>query len=184
MRALIVIDMQVGCFSGSLPRWDAEGTVARINQLARTIRKNGQVVFIQHTEPADGLARGSDEWALLPTLDRAPTDLVIEKSACDSFLETSLEKILRNHGIDELVITGCATDFCVDTTVRAAAALKFKVVVPSDAHTTRDRPHLDACSIIAHHNYMWADLLLPRQERVRLLPTQQLLSELRDAQTQ
>lgn len=181
MRALIVIDMQVGCFSG-IPRWDAEGTVARINQFARTIRRNGLVVFIQHTEPADGLARGSDAWALLPTLDRAPTDLVIEKSACDSFLETSLERTLRNQEIDELVITGCATDFCVDTTVRTAGALKFKVVVPSDTHTTRDRPHLDASSIIAHHNYMWADLLLPRQARIRVLPTQQLLGELCDAQ--
>ena len=181
MRALIVVDMQVGCFSGQPPRWDAEGTIARVNQLAGAIRRNGLVVFIQHTESSDGLTRGSDEWALLPTLDRTPRDLVIEKSACDSFLETKLEDTLRAYGIDELVITGCATDFCVDTTIRAAGALKFKVVVPSDAHTTRDRPHLDACSIIAHHNYMWANLLLPKQARVRLLPTHQLLGELHDA---
>jgi nicotinamidase-related amidase len=181
MRALVIVDMQVGCFSGQPPRRDAEGTIDRINQLADAIRRNGLVVFIQHTEPADGLARGSDQWALLPTLDIKPRDLVIEKSSCDSFLETKLEDVLRGHGIDELVITGCATDFCVDTTIRAAGALKFKVVVPSDAHTTRDRPHLDACSIIAHHNYMWADLLLPRQARIRLLPTQQLLDELHDA---
>ena len=181
MRALIVIDMQVGCFSGQFPRWDAEGTVARINQLANAIRRNGLVVFIQHTEAADGLAPGSDDWELLPTLDRTSLDLVIEKSACDSFLETTLENALRSYGVDELVITGCATDFCVDTTIRSAGALKFKVTVPSDAHTTRDRPHLDACSIIAHHNYMWADLLLPRQARVRLLPTKQLLHELLDA---
>ena len=181
MRALVIIDMQVGCFAGQPPRRDVEGTVARVNQLAAAIRRNGQVVFIQHTEPADGLARGSNEWALLPALDRTPGDFVIEKSACDSFLETKLEDILRSHGIDELIITGCATDFCVDTTIRTAGALKFKVVVPSDAHTTRDRPHLDAQSIIAHHNFMWAELLLPRQARVRVLPTHQLLGELHDA---
>jgi nicotinamidase-related amidase len=180
MRALIVIDMQAGLFSGDPPRRDADGTISRINQLARATRRNGRVVFVQHTEPADDLAQGSDEWALLPTLDRTPGDLVIEKSACDSFLETRLEDTLRSHGIDELIITGCATDFCVDTTIRTAGALKFKVVVPSDAHTTRDRPHLDAQSIIAHHNYMWAGLLLPRQARVRVLPTRQLLRELTD----
>jgi nicotinamidase-related amidase len=181
MRALISIDMQVGCFSGQPQRWDAEGLIARVNQLGGVIRRDGLVVYIQHTEPVDGLAHGSDEWALLPSLDRAPGDLVIEKSACDSFLETNLEDVLRSHGVDELVITGCATDFCVDTTVRTAGALKFKVVVPSDGHTTRDRPHLDAQSIIAHHNYMWADLLLPRQARVRVMPTQQLVSELHNA---
>lgn len=181
MRALIVVDMQVGFFSGQPPRWDAEGTTERINLLAGSIRRDGLVVFIQHTEPADGLARGSDAWALLPSLNRQHGDPVIEKSACDSFLETELGGLLQSHGIDELVITGCATDFCVDTTIRAAGALKYKVVVPSDAHTTRDRPHLDARSIIAHHNFMWADLLLPKQARVRVLPTHQLLSELNTA---
>jgi nicotinamidase-related amidase len=181
MHALIIVDMQVGCFAGQPPRRDAEGTIARINQLAGAIRRNGKVVFIQHTEPADGLARGSNEWALLSALEMSPGDLVIEKCACDSFLETKLEDILRNHGVDTLIITGCATDFCVDTTVRTAGALKFNVVVPSDAHTTRDRPHLDARSIIAHHNYMWADLLLPKQARIRVLPTHQLLGELHEA---
>jgi nicotinamidase-related amidase len=180
MRALLIIDMQVGLFAGDPPRWDADGTIARINQLAGAIRQNGRIVLVQHTEAADGLAHGSDEWALLPALDRASKDLVIEKAACDSFLETSLEDILRGCGIDELIITGCATDFCVDTTIRTAGALQFSVIVPSDAHTTRDRPHLDARSIIAHHNYMWANLLLPKQARVRVLPTHQLLHELSD----
>lgn len=178
--ALIVVDMQVGLFAGQPPRHDADGTIARINELARATRRNGLVVFIQHTDSADGLAPGSAEWALLPTLDRAPTDIVLEKSACDSFLETDLETTLRSRGIDELIITGCATDFCVDTSIRTAGALGFDVVAPSDAHTTRDRPHLDARSIIAHHNFMWADLLLPRQARVRVIPTEQVLAELRD----
>ena len=118
---------------------------------------------------------------MLSTLDRAPGDLVMEKSACDAFLETNLADILRSRGVDELIITGCATDFCVDTSVRTAAALKFKVLVPCDAHTTRDRPHLAAAKIIEHHNYMWAGLLLPDQARVRVLPTRQLLDELKDA---
>ena len=181
MRALIVVDMQVGCFAGEPPRWDAGGTIDRINRLAGVIRPNGLVVFIQHTDAAEGLARGTDAWALLPALSRNATDLVSEKTACDAFLETDLESMLRTRGVDELVIAGCATDFCVDTTVRAAAALQFKVAVASDAHTTRDRPHLDAQAIIAHHNYMWAGLLLPRQARVRVLPTSELLAEIEDA---
>ena len=31
-----------------------------------------------------------------------------------------------------------------------------------DGHTTRDRPHLDAPAIIAHHNAIWPDFLAPR----------------------
>ena len=51
--------------------------------------------------------------------------------------------------------TGSATDFCVDTTVRAAASRDYEVALIADGHTTRDRPHLEAAAIIQHHNWMW-----------------------------
>jgi nicotinamidase-related amidase len=178
MRALLVVDMQVGCFSGEPPRADQEGTVSRINALARAIRPAGIVVFVQHSDREEGLAHGSDAWGLLSSLNREPGDPTIEKTACDSFLETGLDALLKARGVTDLVIAGCATDFCVDTTVRTAAALGYQVTAPGDGHTTRDRPHLTASQIITHHNYMWADLLLPRRRKVRVAPTQTLLSEL------
>jgi nicotinamidase-related amidase len=178
MRALLVIDMQVGCFAGEPRRRDEAGTVARINRLAQAIRPAGLVVFVQHAEPADGYAPGSADWQLLATLDRQPGDLFSEKTGCDAFLETDLHGRLRARGVTDLVIAGCATDFCVDTTVRAAAALRYRVTVAKDAHTTRDRPHLDAVRIIEHHNYMWAELQLPRQAKVRVVDTAALLAEL------
>jgi len=177
MKALLIVDMQVGCFAGSPPRWDTDGTIARINQLAHCVRKHGLVIFIQHTDPREGLAKGSEAWRLLDSLDRVPEDAIVEKTACDAFLETGLEPLLRGKSVTELLITGCATDFCVDTTVRAAASRGFRVTVPSDAHTTRDRPHLDAQKIIEHHNFMWANLLLPREAKVHVRPTQELLTE-------
>ena len=45
---------------------------------------------------------------------------------------------------DRLLVTGWATDICVDATVRAAVELGHKVVVAADAHTVSDRPGLDA----------------------------------------
>ena len=38
-----------------------------------------------------------------------------------------------------LLVTGCATDFCVDTTVRVAASRDYEIVVVADGHTTADR---------------------------------------------
>lgn len=178
MIALLVVDMQIGCFSGSPPRFDADGTVARINQLARCVRKQGPVIFIQHTDPREGLAKGCLAWRVLDNLDRAPEDTAVEKTACDAFLNTELESILERNSVTELIITGCATDFCVDTTIRSACSHGFAVTVPNDAHTTRDRPHLDAQKIIEHHNYMWENLLLPGTAKVRMLPTSQLILEL------
>lgn len=177
MKALLVVDMQVECFAGTPPRLDEAGTVRRINTLAARIRPTGLVVFIQHTDTG-AYAHGSQGWRLLPELDVRSEDVLVEKSACDSFLETSLDAELRARNVSELIIVGCATDFCVDTTVRAAASHGYRVVVPSDGHTTRDRPHLSAQGVIAHHNYVWADLILPRGATVRVLPVSRVMDEL------
>jgi nicotinamidase-related amidase len=174
MKALLVIDMQIGLFEGDPPRLDADGVIRRVNEIAKVVRATGGiVVFIQH-EDDDGLKRGTEGWEILPTLERMDTDLLVHKQACDSFYETDLPDLLEQHGAQELIITGCATDFCVDTTIRAAASRNYEVAVVADAHTTKDRPHLDAESIIQHHNWMWENLILPRNE-VRVLPATSII---------
>jgi nicotinamidase-related amidase len=169
MIALLIIDMQVGLFEGDPPRHDADGVIRRINEISRVVRATGGIViFIQH-EDRGRLERGTEGWEILPVLERMDTDRLVRKQACDSFYETKLPDLLKQYGTQQIIVTGCATDFCVDTTIRAAASRDFKVVVVADAHTTRDRPHLDAGSIISHHNWMWENLILPRSE-VKVLP--------------
>jgi nicotinamidase-related amidase len=51
-----------------------------------------------------------------------------------------------------VVICGYASEFCVDTTVRRAAANGLTVTLADDAHTTHDKPHANAATIRAHHN--------------------------------
>ena len=161
--ALIVIDMQHGSFGPDTPRHDAAGLVDRLNRLARAVRADGgAVIFVQHDGPP-GDPHHPDEpgWRLLASLEVRPDDAIVRKRACDAFLDTPLEQVLRESGIDRLIITGSATDYCVDTTVRSALARGWPTVVPSDGHTTVDRPHLEAIRIIAHHNAIWADFLAP-----------------------
>ena len=180
---LIVIDMQVGLFEAA-PRHDAEHVVERINALSRTVRAVGcNVIFIQHDdEPGYLLEPGSEGWQILPALEREADDIVVRKKACDAFYETELQDVLDRYDPSPLIVTGCATDFCVDTSVRAAASRDFDVVVVEDGHTTADRPHLDAAAIIEHHNWLWKNLILPRSQ-VRVLPTQELLEQLSGRET-
>jgi len=170
MIALLVIDMQVGLFQGGPPRHDAQGVVRRINEIANLVRANsGVVIFIQHEDDRTFIP-GTKNWEILPVLERTDTDLCVSKQACDAFYETELSALLQQHGVSQVIMTGCATDFCVDTTIRAAASRDYEVIVAADAHTTKNRPHLDAISIIRHHNWMWENLILPRSE-VEVLPT-------------
>jgi len=178
LDALLIIDMQVGSFEGQPPRHDAEAVIARINALIRGVRRaGGLVVFIQHGEPRGALEPGTPGWEILPALERDPADPVVRKTACDAFYETDLQEVLARHAVRRLIVTGCATDFCVDTTIRSAASKDYEVVVAADGHTTRDRPHLDAASIIRHHNWMWENLILPHGE-VRVVPAEEILGEL------
>jgi len=173
MIALLVIDMQVGLFEGE-PRFDAQGVIRRINAIINAVHEaRGVVVFIQHEEE-DHLQHGTPGWQLLPDLERTEKDVVVFKKASDAFYESELADVLKKHKVEQVVITGCATDFCVDTTIRAAASRDFEVVVAEDGHTTKDRAHLDAVSIIKHHNWMWKYLILPHSE-VKVIPTENIL---------
>lgn len=83
--------------------------------------------------------------------------------------------ILAKMAPDRVLVTGWATDFCVDATVRAAVSHNYNVLVVTDGHTLSDRPHLDARAIIAHHNWVWSNLIT--QSSIRLVSTNELLSE-------
>jgi nicotinamidase-related amidase len=162
--ALVVIDMQAGSFGpANPPRHDAASLVERLNALARWVRAGGGVVIWVHHDgpPGNVLEPGTAGWQILPALERCAVDETVSKTACDSFLGTRLEVLLRERGISRVIITGWATDFCVDTTVRSSTARGFKTYAAADGHTTSDRPHLSATKIIEHHNFIWSDLIAP-----------------------
>ena len=162
--ALVIIDLQVGSFGPTSPRChDAAGLFERLNALARWIRAGGGcVVWVHHAGlPGDVLEPGTPGWRVLPELEQCVSDEVVSKTACDSFLGTNLEALLRVRDPDRVIITGWATDFCVDTTVRSCTGRGFNTWAAADGHTVADRPHLPAIKIIEHHNYVWSNLIAP-----------------------
>jgi nicotinamidase-related amidase len=165
--ALIVIDMQRGSFVDAPAKHDAAGLIGRLNRLATAVRgAGGSVVFVQHDGPfGDPHHPSLPGWRILEDLDVRVEDQIVRKRSCDAFLDTNLEALLQSRGIDRLIITGCATDYCVDTTVRSALA-RYPTIVPADGHTTSDRPHLPAPKIIEHHNAIWSDFIAPKGSAV------------------
>ena len=161
MDVLLVIDMQKSMFL--TPRLNTDSVVSNINSLARFIRQNGGVVlYVQHNGTVEeGLAEGTQGWEIIDELDVQADDMKMTKTACDAFYETNLATILTGLKADNVVITGAATEFCVDTTLRSCLSKGFNLTAIADAHTTADREHLSARSIVEHHNWTWANLILP-----------------------
>ena len=150
--ALIIIDMQQGLFADRLPN-DYAGVLKRLQQLYQAAHQAQRpVIFVCHEAPESVLAYQSEGWQLVEGLQLAQDDLLVRKTTPDSFLRTDLQQLLQQRQITRLVIAGYASEFCVDTTVRSAAAHGYAVDLVADSHTTHDKPHMPAASIRAHHN--------------------------------
>lgn len=180
--ALLVVDMQRAIRLDHPPAREFDRVVARLNDIIVAMRsRNRPVLFIRHADQ-DGSWRGDGEgWPILPELLFAPSDLIIDKTSCDAFRQTRLKEALADLDVRSLLIGGYATEFCVDTTIRSAASHGYAVTALSDAHTTRDRPHLDAEVIITHHNWVWSGLANPGAP-VCVLSTRDLLSAVTSSQ--
>ncbi len=168
MDILVVVDMQAGLLDGA-PKHDLDGVVARINALAAHVRAaGGAVVWIRHCGPAgDAFAPGAPGWAFLPALDVAIDDIVVEKRLNDAFAGTDLQQRLDALAPERLIVAGWATDYCVDSTLRSAVSLGYRVLVAADAHTLSDRPMLAAPAAIAYHNWLWTGLIADPPVTVR-----------------
>jgi nicotinamidase-related amidase len=170
MRALLIIDMQNTSFTPKTPRFDSDGVVQRINRLSLNFRLTGdKVIFIQHDGTGEGFCiPNTIEWEILSSLDIISSDLIISKTANDSFYRTTLKEKLLEFGINELIITGCATDFCVDSTIKSALVNDFNIIVIKDCHTTADRPNLKAKQVIDHYNWIWSEMT-PTKGKITVL---------------
>lgn len=68
-----------------------------------------------------------------PDLHSGRGDILIPKTSCSVFQSTNLDYVLRNLGIEQLVVTGQLTDECVESTVRDGADLGYLMTVAEDA---------------------------------------------------
>ena len=173
MNTLLVVDMQNAWLNRLTPRLDRAGVIASINHASQRIRaQGGKVIFVQHCDESS--LENSEEWQIDADLIVLDGDGRVNKMACDSFADTELFAQLRACGTTTLIVCGLATEFCLDTTIRAAPSHGFDTVVLSDAHTTGDRPHMKAPAIIEHHNWVWANMSVPGGHTLKVQTTLQV----------
>ncbi len=150
---LLIIDVQVGIIE-AFHAYRGNEVLDQIHKLLSKARaSNMPIIYIQHDgEAGHPLEVGTEGWQIHPEIKPQEEDLIIRKRASDSFFETTLQHELEARGVKHLIVTGCMTEYCVDTTSRRAISMGYDVTLVSDAHTTIDNKLLTAAQIITHHN--------------------------------
>jgi len=163
--ALVVVDMQLYFMGEGQP---SECPVAReivpnINRLAEATRlAGGTVVWIQtHSGPdsldfwsvyyermteengqkrVDGMNPGGSGFDIWPDLNVKDEDLIVPKTRYSAFMPdpSVFDGILKERGIDTLLVTGVSTCTCVESTARDAMMLNYRTMMITDGCAAPD----------------------------------------------
>lgn len=79
------------------------------------------------------LGRALDCTDVIDELAPEPSDLIVEKFGYGAFHGTPLASLLREQGVESLVVTGTVTQICVEETAREAFHHGFQTTIAADA---------------------------------------------------
>jgi Amidases related to nicotinamidase len=147
--ALLIIDMQSALLSDA---YDVEACLGRVANLAERARSSG-VPVIYLRQRLDAVPAGLID--VHPAVAPRSGDVVLDKDSADSFLDTTLGDLLNEWAVRRLIVTGFATEYCVDSTCRGSLSRGYDLTLVSDGHTTPERSCgavPTAAQVIAHHN--------------------------------
>ena len=157
--ALIVVDMQNDFVAKGAPMETpaARAMVPKLAEAMKACRDSAiRVIFTAHVHRQDGSDMGQfgDIHALIanrsalvdnsrgvdiyPDLKPAIGEHVIKNHRYSAFFGTDLDMILREWGIDTVIISGTTTENCCLATARDAMFLNYRVAFLSDATATCD----------------------------------------------
>jgi len=139
--ALLVIDMQV--FFANL----AKPIIGHVISLIDACRASNVEIFFTrhgHRDPQkdggmlgewwnDLILYGSADWELINELTVSPNDTIVDKNRYSAFFNTNLDKNLKGHGVEDIVICGVMTNCCCETTARDAFVRDYRVFFVADA---------------------------------------------------
>jgi nicotinamidase-related amidase len=134
---------------------DARGiAIPNMMRLIEASRKSGvEVIYtVMENYTADGrdrsldyklsnffIPKGSDDARVISELAPGVDEMIIPKTSSSLFNSTNFEYLVRNIGLDTIIVTGFLTDQCVDHTIRDGADRGFHMICVSDGCATDTR---------------------------------------------
>ena len=107
-----------------------------IYTVIEALTKDGRDRSLDHKLSGILFPRGSQDARMIPMLAPADDDIVLPKTSSGVFNSTNIDYVLRNLGVENVIVSGILTDQCVDMAVRDGADRGFYMVCAADACAT------------------------------------------------
>jgi nicotinamidase-related amidase len=129
--ALLVIDVQKRFFEFSpTTAQSLKDAIEYINAAVELFRERElPVIYVQHVDEERRLVPGVEGFDPPDELDILSSDLHVHKTYSNSFNKTLLEDELRERGVDTIIVTGFAAEYCVLSTYRGAQDLDLTPIM-------------------------------------------------------
>lgn len=127
----------------------------RMSESPAQIRFNMRLHLDSHgaTQPLHYTIEGSTGQEIIAELAPVPGDLIVRKYRSSGFWGTNLDMLLRSNGIETVVVTGCTTEGCVESTARDALFNDYYVVLPEDCVASDDSQQHEASLFLMRHRF-------------------------------
>ncbi|HEL1750768.1 TPA: cysteine hydrolase [Streptococcus suis] len=151
--ALLVIDIQ-NLLVEEKPYAIAERLTLWQDSLAQARQAGLEVIHVRHHDQE--LVKGTADWEIHSTVAPLASEKIFDKTFNSAFKETGLHAYLQEKGIEQLIIMGMATNFCIDTRVKVAFEYGYQLAIIKDGTTTGYSGKLDAEDLIDHYQNIWS----------------------------
>lgn len=144
--AVVIVDAQREYLDGSVPLHGIENALQEIKKLLDKSRKLKVPIFhiVHHTQPGAPIFDPESPMSdIIDVVKPADGERVISKNLPSSFVNTDLDKFLKETGLKELVVAGFMTHMCINATTRSAVDLGYAPTIIGSACATRDLPAPD-----------------------------------------
>jgi nicotinamidase-related amidase len=127
----------------------------RMSESPAQIRFNMRLHLASHgaTQPLLYTIEDTPGQEIIDELAPEPGDLVVRKYRSSGFWGTNLDMLLRSNGIETVIVTGCTTEGCVESTARDAMFNDYYVVLPEDCVASDDRRQHEASLFLMRHRF-------------------------------
>ncbi|MNB79012.1 N-carbamoylsarcosine amidase [compost metagenome] len=124
----LIIDMQEIHVRDHVDKKTLDRACEYINYVSDMLREKDQLVI--HIQDIEGMEEAAKErYDIMPEIQVADSDLKVTKEYSNAFWKTELEQMLKNHGVELLIISGFSAEHCVQFTYNGASERGFRPVL-------------------------------------------------------